>query len=175
MNITPTDFEGLYILEPRVFHDDRGFFFESYNANSLKLEGIDIQFVQDNQSQSKFGVLRGLHFQNGEHAQCKLVRVLRGEILDVVVDLREDSATYLQYFSIRLSGDNKQQLLIPRGFAHGFVVLSEIADVLYKCDNFYHPASEGGLKYDDPKLNIDWVLDDEQLIINSKDLVYPYL
>lgn len=175
MNIKSTDFEGLYILEPRVFHDDRGFFFESYNANSLKLEGIDIQFVQDNQSQSKFGVLRGLHFQNGEHAQCKLVRVLRGEILDVVVDLREDSATYLQYFSIRLSGDNKQQLLIPRGFAHGFVVLSEIADVLYKCDNFYHPASEGGLKYDDPKLNIDWVLDDEQLIINSKDLVYPYL
>lgn len=175
MKVISTNFEGLYILEPRVFHDDRGFFFESYNANSLKLEGIDIQFVQDNQSQSKFGVLRGLHFQNGEHAQCKLVRVLRGEILDVVVDLREDSATYLQYFSIRLSGDNKQQLLIPRGFAHGFVVLSEIADVLYKCDNFYHPASEGGLKYDDPKLNIDWVLDDEQLIINSKDLVYPYL
>lgn len=175
MKVISTNFEGLYILEPRVFHDDRGFFFESYNANSLKIEGIDIQFVQDNQSQSKFGVLRGLHFQNGEHAQCKLVRVLRGEILDVVVDLREDSATYLQYFSIRLSDDNKQQLLIPRGFAHGFVVLSEIADVLYKCDNFYHPASEGGLKYDDPKLNIDWVLDDEQLIINSKDLVYPYL
>lgn len=175
MKITPTDFEGLFVLEPRVFNDERGSFFESYNVNTLKQKNINIVFVQDNQSHSKFGVLRGLHFQKDEHAQSKLVRVLQGEILDVVVDIRPESITYLKHFSIKLSSENKLQLLVPKGFAHGFVVLSESADVLYKCDNFYHPASEGGLKYDDPKLNIDWILPKEQLIINSKDLVYSYL
>jgi dTDP-4-dehydrorhamnose 3,5-epimerase len=139
------------------------------------LNGLNYEFVQDNQSFSNYGVLRGMHFQNGDYAQTKLVRVLHGEILDVVVDLRESSATYLQTFSQKLSSENKLQLLVPKGFAHGFVVLSKTADVLYKCDNYYHPGSEGGLRYDDPKLNIDWLLNNEELIINQKDLKYEFL
>lgn len=175
MKVTNTDFEGLYIIEPNVFFDSRGFFFESFNDKHLKANGLNFDFVQDNQSFSKFGVLRGLHYQMGDFAQSKLVRVLKGEILDVVVDLRKDSSTYLQHFTIKLSSENKLQLMVSKGFAHGFVVLSDTADVLYKCDNFYHPESESGLMYDDPKLNIDWILDKSQLIINPKDLLYQYL
>jgi dTDP-4-dehydrorhamnose 3,5-epimerase len=175
MQIISTDFEGLFILDPKIFHDERGFFFESYNSKLLELNGLNYEFVQDNQSFSNYGVLRGMHFQNGDYAQTKLVRVLHGEILDVVVDLRESSATYLQTFSQKLSSENKLQLLVPKGFAHGFVVLSKTADVLYKCDNYYHPGSEGGLRYDDPKLNIDWLLNNEELIINQKDLKYEFL
>jgi dTDP-4-dehydrorhamnose 3,5-epimerase len=175
MQIISTDFEGLFILDPKIFYDERGFFFESYNSKLLELNGLNYEFVQDNQSFSNYGVLRGMHFQNGDYAQTKLVRVLHGEILDVVVDLRESSATYLQTFSQKLSSENKLQLLVPKGFAHGFVVLSKTADVLYKCDNYYHPGSEGGLRYDDPKLNIDWLLNNEELIINQKDLKYEFL
>lgn len=175
MNITDTNFDGLKILEPRVFNDERGFFFESFNDKVLRSKGLHYNFVQDNQSHSVYGVLRGMHFQTGEHAQSKLVRVLQGEILDVVVDLREGSPTYLQHFSIILSHANKLQLLVPKGFAHGFVVLSPTADVLYKCDQFYHPASESGLRFDDPALNIDWKIPHDQLIINQKDLLYPFI
>lgn len=175
MLVTKTFIEGLIILEPKIFKDSRGYFFESYNKESLLSHGLDYNFVQDNQSHSTYGVLRGLHFQEGEHAQSKLVRVLQGEILDVVVDIRPDSDTYLKYFSIRLSSSNKLQLLVPKGFAHGFIVLSDTAEVLYKCDNYYHPGAEGGLMYDDPELNIDWVLDPDHFIINEKDLHYQYL
>ncbi|HUH72923.1 MAG TPA: dTDP-4-dehydrorhamnose 3,5-epimerase [Chitinophagales bacterium] len=175
MQVISTEFKGLFLLEPKVFHDERGFFFESSNTKVLESKGIKYDFVQDNQSFSTYGVLRGMHFQKGEFAQTKLVRVLQGEILDVVVDLRKDSTTYLQTFSKRLSSENKLQLLVPKGFAHGFVVLSETADVLYKCDNYYHPSSEDGLRYDDPKLNIDWILNKEDLIINQKDLKYEFL
>lgn len=175
MLISRTFIEGLIVIEPRLFKDPRGYFFESYNREAFLSYDLDYHFVQDNQSYSTCGVLRGLHFQRGEHAQSKLVRVLQGEILDVVVDLRPDSNTYLKHFSIRLSDSNKLQLLVPKGFAHGFVVLSDTAEVMYKCDNYYHPASEGGLMYDDPKLNIDWILPSEQLIINQKDLQYQYL
>lgn len=175
MQVTPTEFEGLFILEPKVFHDERGYFFESSNTKVLDSKGIKYDFVQDNQSFSNYGVLRGMHFQVGEYAQTKLVRVLQGEILDVVIDLREDSKTYLNTFSKILSSENKLQLLVPKGFAHGFVVLSKTADVLYKCDNYYHPSSESGLRYDDPKLNIDWTINKEDLIINKKDLDYKFL
>lgn len=175
MQVVSTNFEGLFILEPKIFYDERGFFFESFNNKVLEAKGLKYEFVQDNQSYSNFGVLRGMHFQNGEHAQTKLVRVLQGEILDVVVDMRENSITYLQTFSKVLSNENKLQLLVPKGFAHGFVVLSETADVLYKCDNYYNPSSEGGLRYDDPKLNINWILSKEELIINQKDLKYEFL
>lgn len=175
MFVKDTFIEGLKIIEPRVFEDSRGYFFESYNKSQLLAQGLDYTFVQDNQSFSSFGVLRGLHFQTGEYAQSKLVRVLQGEILDVVVDLRPGSETYLKHYSIKLSHTNKLQLIVPKGFAHGFVVLSDTAEVLYKCDNYYHPASEGGLMYDDPALGIDWILNKEQLIINHKDLQYQYL
>ncbi|MCO5231725.1 MAG: dTDP-4-dehydrorhamnose 3,5-epimerase [Chitinophagales bacterium] len=175
MIITTTPFDSLLILKPRVFYDSRGYFFESFNLNTLKAHGLNYEFVQDNQSHSKYGVLRGLHFQKGEHAQSKLVRVLSGKILDVVVDLRIDSPTYLEHFSIELSSENFLQLLVPRGFAHGFVVLSETADVLYKCDNFYNVSSESGLVYNDPKLRIDWKLQASELIVNQKDLEYDLL
>lgn len=175
MKVVSTDFEDLFVLEPKVFHDERGYFFESSNTKVLDSKGIKYDFVQDNQSFSNYGVLRGMHFQVGEYAQTKLVRVLQGEILDVVIDLREDSKTYLKTFSKILSSENKLQLLVPKGFAHGFVVLSKTADVLYKCDNYYHPSSESGLRYDDPKLNIDWTINKEDLIINKKDLDYKFL
>lgn len=175
MFVKDTFIEDLKIIEPRVFEDSRGYFFESYNKIALLNQGMDYTFVQDNQSFSTQGVLRGLHFQTGAHAQSKLVRVLQGEILDVVVDVRPESNTYLKHFSIRLSHVNKLQLLVPKGFAHGFVVLSETAVVQYKCDGYYHPEAESGLMYDDPKLNIDWIVNKEQLIINQKDLQYQYL
>lgn len=173
MNIISTEFEGLFILEPTVFEDHRGFFMESYNAKHMKELGIYYEFVQDNQSKSSFGVLRGLHFQNPPYAQTKLIRVLFGNILDVVVDIRKSSKTYGQSFTIELSADNKKQLLIPQGFAHGFSVLSDTADILYKCDNYYNRESEGGLIYNDDFLKIDWKISNEDVIVSSKDLKLP--
>jgi len=175
MQIIKTDIPNLLVLKPRVFEDERGCFFESYNKKTLLNLGIDIDFVQDNQSVSTYGVLRGLHFQSGEFAQTKLVRTVHGRILDVAVDLREGSATYGAHFSIELSDENKLQLLVPKGFAHGFVVLSEKAEVLYKCDEYYNQPSEGGVRYDDPTLNISWGIPHEDMVINEKDLLLPYL
>jgi dTDP-4-dehydrorhamnose 3,5-epimerase len=176
MKVTETKLKDCFIIEPSVFEDDRGYFFESFNRKSFfEKTGLDVDFVQDNQSKSSYGVLRGLHFQKGEHAQAKLVRVLSGKVLDVAVDLREDSPTYKQCFSIELSAANKKQLFVPRGFAHGFVVLSEEAEFFYKCDNFYNKASEGGIIYNDSGLGIDWMVDPRQLTISDKDLVLPRL
>lgn len=173
MNIETTPIQDLVIIKPVVFEDDRGYFMESFNQQSLQEAGININFVQDNQSFSKRGTLRGLHFQNPPFAQTKLVRVLQGEIMDVVVDLRKASPTFGQYHSLILSADNKKQLLIPQGFAHGFSVLSETALVLYKCDQFYNKASEGGIRFDDPALNIDWGIDLKTAIVSEKDLELP--
>ena len=175
MQIIKTDFPGLFILEPKIFNDKRGYFFESYNKNLLKENGINYTFVQDNQSQSSFGVVRGLHYQIEPYAQTKLIRVISGKILDVVVDLRLNSPTFKKHFSIELSEQNKKQFLIPKGFAHGFSVLSEIATVFYKCDQFYHPESERGLLYNDTELNIDWKIMPENQIISEKDKNNPTL
>ena len=173
MNIETTPIQDLVILNPTVFEDARGYFFEAYNQNVLIAEGIQINFVQDNQSFSKRGTLRGLHYQNPPFAQTKLVRVLEGEIVDVAIDLRKDSPTYGQHFALRLSAENKKQLLIPQGFAHGFSVISETATVLYKCDQFYNKASEGGIRFDDPALNIDWGIDLKAAIVSEKDQILP--
>jgi dTDP-4-dehydrorhamnose 3,5-epimerase len=173
MPITATDFPGLFILEPVILKDDRGYFFESYNEQALEKQGISIRFVQDNQSFSHHGVIRGLHYQLDPSAQTKLIRVLQGRILDVVLDIRKGSPTYGKYMSIELSADNKKQFLIPQGFAHGFSVLSETAEVMYKCDAFYNKASEGGILYNDPALNIDWGLTSAEAVVSSKDLELP--
>lgn len=173
MNLEQTFIKDLVVLSPSVFEDERGYFFEAYNKSKLADLGIDIEFVQDNQSFSKKGTLRGLHYQNPPFAQTKLVRVLQGEIADVAVDLRKDSPTFGQHFSIVLSSENKKQLLIPHGFAHGFSVLSETAVVLYKCDQYYNKPSEGGIRYDDPTLNIDWGMDLKDAIVSEKDVVLP--
>ena len=173
MNLETTFIQDLVVLTPDVFEDSRGYFFEGYNKNKLSALGIDIEFVQDNQSFSQRGTLRGLHYQNPPYAQTKLVRVLQGEIMDVAVDLRKDSPTYGQHFAIRLSAENKKQLLVPQGFAHGFSVLSETAVVLYKCDQFYNKASEGGIRFDDPTLAIDWGMDLKEAIVSDKDGVLP--
>lgn len=174
MPFTTTPISDLLVFEPRVFHDDRGYFYESYNRRTWEEAGVGIEFVQDNQARSTRGVLRGLHYQVGEAAQAKLVRVTEGEVLDVAVDLREDSPTYGQWYSIRLSAENKRQLLVPRGFAHGYVVLSETAEFQYKCDNYYSKAHEGGLRYDDPGLQVDWQFDLSQVLVAEKDLALPY-
>lgn len=173
MNLETTFIQDLVVLTPDVFEDSRGYFFEGYNKNKMRSLGIDIEFVQDNQSFSQRGTLRGLHYQNPPYAQTKLVRVLQGEIMDVAVDLRKDSPTYGQHFTIRLSSENKKQLLVPQGFAHGFSVLSETAVVLYKCDQFYNKASEGGIRFDDPTLAIDWGMDLKEAIVSDKDVVLP--
>ena len=173
MTIETTPIQDLVIINPTVFEDARGYFFEAYNQNTLAVEGINIQFVQDNQSFSKCGTLRGLHYQNPPYAQTKLVRVLQGEIIDVAVDIRKQSPTYGQHFAIKLSAENKKQLLIPHGFAHGFSVISETAVVLYKCDQFYNKESEGGIRFDDSSLNIDWDMDLKDAIVSDKDLVLP--
>ncbi|MCB0487343.1 MAG: dTDP-4-dehydrorhamnose 3,5-epimerase [Cyclobacteriaceae bacterium] len=170
-----TGFDGLILIKPTVFPDKRGYFFESFNAKTLLELGIDDLFVQDNQSRSSFGVLRGLHFQKPPFAQSKLVRVLSGVILDVVVDLRLHSPTFGKHFCTELSSDNMWQLYVPKGFAHGFLVLSDSADLFYKCDAFYCKEKEGGLFYNDPHLQIDWKLKPEQLIISDKDLHLPHL
>ncbi|WP_395077922.1 dTDP-4-dehydrorhamnose 3,5-epimerase [Flavobacterium sp.] len=176
MNFIPTHLSGCFVLEPKVFRDERGYFMESFNETTFNNGvGQKVHFVQDNQSYSSKGVLRGLHYQTGEHAQAKLVRVLQGEVLDVAVDLRPESDTYGESFSILLSAENQKQLFIPRGFAHGFLVTSETAIFFYKCDNFYNAASEGGLIYNDLTLNIDWNFPENELIISEKDVILPTL
>lgn len=171
-----TKLKGCFVLEPTVFEDERGYFFESYNHKDFcEAIGKEITFVQDNQSFSKKGVLRGLHFQKGEHAQAKLVSVLAGRIQDVVVDLRKDSPTFGQHLSIELSDENKKQVFIPRGFAHGFLTLSKTANVLYKCDNYYNKKAERGIRYDEPVLNITWQLKGKHMQLSEKDENAPDL
>jgi dTDP-4-dehydrorhamnose 3,5-epimerase len=173
MLFTTTPLPGVIVFEPRVFPDDRGFFFESYNQRLFRENNIVNEFVQDNQSYSSFGVIRGLHYQREPHAQSKLVRVILGKILDVVVDLRAGSPAFGKSFSIELSAENKKQLFIPKGFAHGFSVLSETAELAYKCDQFYNKQSESGVRYNDPQLNIDWKIPTEKAIISDKDALLP--
>lgn len=174
MNAKETGLKGCFVIEPRVFNDDRGYFFETYNKIIFdKVVGSNINFVQDNESYSTKGVLRGLHFQKGEFAQAKLVRVTQGKVLDVAVDLRPDSDTFLQVETVVLSSENKKQLFVPRGFAHGFIVLSDTVVFNYKCDNSYNKASEGGIIYNDPILNIDWILNSDEFIVSEKDTILP--
>lgn len=174
MRIEKTPLADCYIIHDTVHGDQRGYFFESFNRKTFFSEtGLDIDFVQDNQSKSQKGVLRGLHFQEGEHAQAKLVRVLQGKVLDVVVDLRKKSPSYGQSFAMELTEENHLQLFVPRGFAHGFVVLSETAVFFYKCDNYYNKASERGIIFNDKDLAIDWQLLDTDLILSEKDQVLP--
>ena len=176
MNFTATKLQDCYIIEPKIIADDRGYFMESFNEKIFLNEvGQNVHFVQDNQSFSTKGVLRGLHYQCGEHAQAKLVRVLQGEVLDVAVDIRPNSATYGQYEAVVLPAENQIQFFVPRGFAHGFLVLSETATFFYKCDNFYNKESEGGIIFDDSTLNIDWNFPTDQLIISEKDTILPNL
>lgn len=175
MEIRETGIEGLLILEPRVFKDPRGYFFESYHREMLRDHGIDHEFIQDNQSRSTHGVIRGLHFQRLPHAQTKLVRVTEGSIFDVAVDIRRESPTYGQWFGVELSAENFLQLLIPKGFAHGFSVLSDHATLYYKCDDYYHPENESGIRYNDPDLGIDWKVDPDKAIISEKDRNLPLM
>ena len=176
MNISPTPLAGCFLITPRVFNDERGHFFESYNQNAFnEAAGYEVDFVQDNQSFSTKGVLRGLHLQQGEYAQSKLVRVSQGEVQDIAIDLRKRSSTYGQYFSVILSAQNHQQLFIPKGFGHGFLVLSPSAIFQYKCDNYYNKESEGGLHYADPSINIKWELAEEELVVSGKDKELPFL
>ena len=173
MNIIKTDFPGLAIIEPKVFGDERGYFYESYNEKVMVQAGIHTIFKQDNQSFSKYGVIRGLHFQLNPHSQTKLIRVIEGAIYDVVLDLRKDSPTFGKWFGIDLSAENKRQLYIPKGFAHGFSVLSPQTIILYKCDNFYNPQFEGGILYNDPALAIDWKIDPDKATVSDKDKILP--
>ncbi len=173
MQVENTGFEGLKLITPAVFRDERGFFFESYNTRRFEDAGLHYHWLQDNQSFSCNGVIRGLHFQKPPHAQAKLVRVLAGRILDVVVDLRSAEPTFGQHFSVELSAENKLQLLIPRGFAHGFSVLSDTAEVFYKCDGLYHKESELGIIYNDPVLKIDWQVSEDQAVVSDKDRILP--
>lgn len=169
MLVPVSEISGLYVFEPKVFQDDRGYFFEGYNKNLFLENGINFNVVQQNQSRSKYGTIRGLHYQAGAHPQAKFVRVLRGTILDVAVDLRKVSSTYGQYFSIILSAENKKGLYIPAGFAHGFSALSDDVEILYCCDEFYDPKSEGGIIYNDEHLNIDWNINLEIANLSEKD------
>lgn len=176
MEVIKTKLDGVLILEPRIFKDARGYFFESYNRKEfLAKTGLDIEFVQDNESYSSYGVLRGLHFQKGENAQSKLVRVIEGRVLDVAVDIRRGSPTFGRWTSVELSAENHRQFFIPRGFAHGFSVLSPTARFQYKCDNFYAPQSEGAIAWNDPDLNIDWQLPAKDVILSEKDACHPLL
>jgi len=173
MTIEKTNINDLVIINPTVFPDERGYFFEAYNKAKFNENGIMFEFIQDNQSFSRRGVIRGLHLQINPFAQAKLVRVLQGEILDVAVDLRKNSPTYGQHVSVVLSAENKKQLMVPHGFAHGFSVLSETASVMYKVDQKYHQESERGIRYDDPTLAIDWQVEPNEVIISEKDLILP--
>ncbi|MDD3186382.1 MAG: dTDP-4-dehydrorhamnose 3,5-epimerase [Anaerostipes sp.] len=169
IKVTPCNIEGLYVIEPSVFGDERGYFMETYNQNDMKEAGLDMVFVQDNQSMSTKGVLRGLHYQK-EHPQGKLVRVVKGTVFDVAVDLRWDSKTYGKWFGVELSAENKKQFYISEGFAHGFIVLSDEAEFCYKCTDFYHPGDEGGLAWNDEEIGIDWPISEGmELIISEKD------
>ncbi len=169
MNIITTEIEGLLILEPKVFGDERGYFFESFSQREFEEKVCKTVFVQDNESKSGYGVLRGLHFQKPPFEQAKLVRVVKGKVLDVAVDIREDSPTFGKHVSVELSEENKRQMFVPRGFAHGFAVLSEEAIFQYKCDNYYMPQAEGGILWNDPALNIDWKIPMEDVILSEKD------
>ena len=174
MNIIKTNIEGVLIVEPKIFGDARGYFFESFNAKVFKEQtGIDVIFVQDNESKSCYGVVRGLHFQKPPYAQAKLVRVVEGRVLDVAVDIREGSPTYGKHTAVELSAENKRQFFIPKGFAHGFAVLSETAVFQYKCDEYYHPESEGAIAWDDPTLAIDWMIFKDQALLSEKDRHHP--
>lgn len=176
MKVTETKLKGCFIIDPRIIKDNRGYFFETFNQRNMDFLGKSMpSFVQDNESCSSRGVLRGLHYQKGEHAQAKLLRVVKGTVLDVVVDLRTDSKTFGQSFSTILSGDNKKQLYVPRGFAHGFLVLEDETIFSYKCDNFYNKDSEAGIIYNDPEINIDWGFPEEEMIISQKDKMQPTL
>ncbi|WP_435260860.1 dTDP-4-dehydrorhamnose 3,5-epimerase [Tenacibaculum sp. nBUS_03] len=174
MNVTKTPLKGCFLIEPILFEDGRGYFFESFNKEKFNKEtGLDVNFIQDNESFSNKGIVRGLHFQKGEFAQAKLVRVVAGKVLDVVVDLRINSETYGKHFSVILSGENKKQLFIPRGFAHGYSVLENNTLFTYKCDNYYNKESEGGIIYNDATLNIDWNLLDTEVKLSEKDMQLP--
>ncbi|MDD7257037.1 MAG: dTDP-4-dehydrorhamnose 3,5-epimerase [Prevotellaceae bacterium] len=175
MNVIKTGIEGVVILEPRVFLDDRGYFFESYNEKVFNEKVRPVKFVQDNQSKSSYGVLRGLHFQKGKHAQSKLVRVVEGAVWDVAVDIRKESPTFGKHVAVELTAENQRQFFIPRGFAHGFSVLSETAVFQYKCDNFYCPESEGAIVWNDPALGIDWRIPEDKVILSPKDAHHPLL
>lgn len=175
MKIVKTEIEGVVLIEPSVFKDERGYFFESFNQKEFEKVVCKTVFVQDNESKSRYGVLRGLHFQKGKHAQAKLVRVVQGKVLDVAVDIRKNSPTFSKYIAVELSGENKCQFFIPRGLAHGFVVLSEEVIFQYKCDNLYAPQEEGAIAWNDPDLCIDWKIAPENIILSEKDKHHPFL
>ena len=172
MKLTLTPIKDLVVIEPKVFEDSRGYFFEAYNKNKFQELGLNYDFVQDNQSYSTKGVLRGLHFQK-QFPQAKLVRVLEGEVFDVAVDLRKDSSTYGKWYGVKLSAENKKMFMIPRGFAHGFLVLSDTAVFSYKCDDFYHPNDEGGIMYNDPDIGVEWPKIGAEYILSEKDKKHP--
>lgn len=169
MKFIETKIKGIYILEPRIFEDERGYFFESFNQREFEKHVGPVHFVQDNESKSTYGVVRGLHFQKGDFAQAKLLRVIQGSVLDVAVDLRKNSPTFGEYIATELTAEKHNQLFIPRGFAHGFSVLSKEVIFQYKCDNFYEPKSEGGIAWNDPALNIDWKIPQAEIILSPKD------
>ena len=175
MNIIETEIQGVYIIEPKVFDDSRGYFFESFSKKEFESKVGPVEFVQDNESKSCYGVVRGLHFQKPPHAQAKLVRVVKGKVLDVAVDLRKDSLTYGRHVAVELSEDNHRQVFIPKGFAHGFSVLSEEAVFQYKCDDYYAPETEGAVAWNDPELNIDWRIPADMMILSEKDKRHPEL
>ena len=175
MKVIKTAIEDVVIIEPDVFGDARGYFFESYSQKKFDEQVRPVKFVQDNESKSKYGVLRGLHFQKGKDAQSKLVRVVKGRVLDVAVDIRKGSPTFGKYVAVELTEDNHRQLFVPRGFAHGFSVLSEEAIFQYKCDNLYAPQSEGAIAWNDPDINIDWQLPAEDVLLSAKDSAHPML
>ena len=175
MKVIKTDIEGVVIIEPTLFGDERGYFFESYSQQKFDELVRPVRFVQDSESKSKYGVLRGLHFQKGKYAQSKLVRVVEGRVLDVAVDIRRGSPTFGKYVSVELSAENKRQFFVPRGFAHGFVVLSPTATFQYKCDNLYAPKEEGAVIWNDPTIAIDWGIKPEEVILSAKDMLHPVL
>lgn len=175
MNILKTTIDGVVIIEPRIFTDSRGYFFESFSERDFCKQVREVRFVQDNESKSSYGVLRGLHFQKPPFCQSKLVRVIKGAVLDVAVDIRKGSPTFGQHVAVELTEDNHRQFFVPRGFAHGFSVLSDEVIFQYKCDNFYAPQSEGAIAWNDPDLNIDWKLPDDKVILSEKDKNHPYL
>ncbi len=175
MKITKTALDGVVIIEPQVFEDARGYFFESWNKAKMEEAGLNYDFIQDNQSKSCYGTIRGIHFQKGEFSQAKLVRVLQGTVLDVAVDLRKDSKTFGQHVAVELSAENNCPLMIPRGFGHGFSVLTPTAVFAYKCDNVYNKASEAGIRFDDPALGIDWKVKPEEAVLSDKDKILPFL
>jgi len=175
MNVIKTDIEGLVVIEPKIFGDSRGYFFESFSERVFRKEVADVDFVQDNESKSSYGVVRGLHFQKPPYSQAKLVRVVKGKVLDVAVDLRKGSPTFGQHVAMELSEDNHRQVFIPRGFAHGFSVLSDEVVFQYKCDAYYAPQSEGAVAWDDPDLDIDWKVPADKVILSEKDKKHPRL